>query len=153
LPYSAETGYVAPFGRWAATSRDPSPQDILVAEMAQSGKYNTDVGNPDDQAAAAIYSASRIIDTAKRGNYWIGPVPGVDHQKVFAFSQLAVPWDSAQGQQLIKRGQTALKTRAPDWKNVAPCSIFVATSPRVAGTLLVAGLLAVAGAIGYGVSV
>jgi hypothetical protein len=139
---SGRTQYGAPWKRWAATSRDPSPQDILVAELAQTGRYDREMRYADDQAAAAIISEKKIRERAAEGWYWVGPIPGVNHKKVFAFTHVR----NASPKLMVDRAINALsKEPAPAWR-------FAARAPRVTNAVLVVGLLAAAGIIGYGIS-
>lgn len=122
----------APYGRWAATSKDPTVQTLLIASFALAGQAGRFARGADDQfgpdalrwiwrkrAAAAqakladsatqldaskraeLEQKARLADSAvqdarlreaiqrraKAGNYWIGPLAGINprHTLLFAY--------------------------------------------------------------------
>lgn len=96
----------APYGRWASTSQDPTVQDIHVAAFALSGKATSYFHGADDQYGAKYFGVDRVIadvkKKARKGNYWVGHIPGVNPMEVFLYTQRKdISADSPLGRKLV----------------------------------------------------
>ena len=122
----------APFGRWASTSRDPGVDDLLIADFVLSGKAANFNRGGDDQYGPSVegdvhhpkgWAAAGLARRADRRNYWVGPLPGVDHWKTFIFRHMPnVAPNTPLGKQLLARGVAALTDRRrPDWSQLPVC--------------------------------
>jgi len=113
----------SPFRRWAATTLDPGVDDIMVAELALSGRTRNWARNANDQYSGSLFKKydhkqkiAALTDKARSGHYWVGHLPGVNHMEVFAYRTLKnVPWNSAVGQALIGGAAEALEAGSPAW--------------------------------------
>lgn len=90
FPRDSGGKHCSPYGRWAATSADPTMQDILVATIALSGKADDFLRGADDQVGMEILQARfnptwYIHDEASSHNYWVGHIPGINPMRVFLF--------------------------------------------------------------------
>lgn len=145
----------APYGRWAATSRDPSLKALLIAKFVAAGYSNNFTRGADDQAgpenwikqgqgALNNWVTSRL---ASQGKYWIGPTPGIDHWTTFLTFTPGVSAKSAEGQALVQRGVDALALPAvhPDWSGLPICTRGFSSNETV--LMAVAGVVGVASAI------
>lgn len=114
----------APYGRWAATSRDPNIADIVLASMIISGETNNFNNLADDQNGIEYFKdpAANVKKEAASGNYWVGPLPGVDHWHTFLYRKYGYKSTSPEGKALLERGLKAVadKTR-PNWKGLPIC--------------------------------
>lgn len=130
----------APYGRWAATSRDPTKGDIVLAKFVLSGKSNNFSRGADDQMGPEyLNDPVRSVRThAVDRDYWVGPLPGVDHWHTFLYRHLpSVDPSSAFGKALINRGVIAMEDRGrPDWGRLRIC-----TSPNTRALATVFGFL------------
>jgi len=118
----------APYGRWASTKRDPSPQALVIAQMILSGETGNFAKGADDQMGpdAGVYLGfgedwvkRKILAQAEKSSYWVGLLPGVNHRKTFLFAQRpGITPTSPEGQKLIA---DALKWAyiKPDWDKVS----------------------------------
>ena len=75
-------------GRWAATSRDPSLADVLIARWILDGGAEGWSRGGDDQDGIEVTSAfpnlSYYLDNlSKARRYWVGPLAGVDYWTTF----------------------------------------------------------------------
>jgi hypothetical protein len=146
----------APFGRWAATSRDPSIMSVLLAHLVVSGASGNFSNGADDQDGPDAWVkqgqtalTNYVRGLANNGKYWVGPLPGVNHWHTFLqftpnFAERAV-----YGKQWLQRGidSLTLPMVVPDWSgSVAVCTrpVFSYVSPK-AGTFLVSMLGLAAG--------
>ena len=147
-------GMTAPFGRWAATSQDPSIEALLLADLVLTGRTADFSRGTDDQAGPSVeyppgdpraerypvgWFYRSLPGRASKGNYWVGPLPGVDHWKTFLVQRRPdVAPTSQLGRALLAQGQAALSQRPspwtaralyrPDWSRVPMCA-----RPLVAG--------------------
>lgn len=118
----------APYGRWAATSQDPTVADLIMADMIMNGDTDDFSNGADDQdgleyTAAFPDPAAKVRVQAARGSYWVGPLPGVDHWHTFLWRQYDVPPTSLLGSQLLQRGLEAVSSRQrPVWGALPICS-------------------------------
>jgi hypothetical protein len=140
-----------PYGRWAATSKDPGIDDLLIADFVLAGRTKNFSRGADDQlgmdailrkkgAAAVTYA---VKANAAKQDYWVGPLPGVDHWHTFLFAHRPdIDPSSTTGQALIQRALDATTTMIrPDWSTIAMCSSGPKMPvPVFAGLALAAGL-------------
>lgn len=116
----------APYGRWAATSRDPTKGDIILAKFVLSGKSNNFSRGADDQMGPEHLNdpvRSVRVHAADR-DYWVGLLPGVDHWHTFLYRHLpSIDPTSGLGKTLINRGVAAMEDRGrPDWSGLSVCT-------------------------------
>lgn len=136
----------APYGRWASTSRDPTLADLLIAQWILNGTIRNFANGADDQVgmeytAAFPDPAAKVKREAATGDYWVGPLPGVDHWHTFLFRHYGYSTSSPEGQFLLQRGLSAVANRArPDWSTLPTCS---KASSSVAGRVIAGGLVSV----------
>ncbi len=120
----------APYGRWAATSRDPSLKSLLIADLIVSGKSFDFSNGADDQDGPEAWInqgqaslTGYVQRLASKGKYWVGPLPGVDHWHTFLqFTPGPLVTNKAE---LLQRGIEALTLPAqrPQWDpNLPVCS-------------------------------
>jgi hypothetical protein len=121
----------APYGRWAATSQDPTLKALLIAQLVTSGDSGNFSQDADDQDGpeAWVYKGqdslnNYVIGLARNGKYWVGPLPGVDHWKTFLQFTPGISASSSEGQALMQRGIDALQLPMvrPDWSGLSVCS-------------------------------
>jgi hypothetical protein len=117
----------APYGRWAATSRDPSIGDIDVARLVLSGQSGQFARGADDQNGPEYFDnpLTKVKSSAAKRNYWVGPLPGVDHWHTFLYTYRPdIAPDSQLGQWLLARGVAALsdKQNHPNWGGLPVCA-------------------------------
>lgn len=138
----------APYGRWAATSADPSVQTLALAGLVLSGGSDNFSQGADDQDGIEYSAAfpdipAKIRRAANAGNYWVGPLPGVDHWRTFLWRHYGYGPNSAEGLQLIQRALDATAHRVrPDWSKTPVCS---GMSSSAKSLLVGAGLVGLAG--------
>lgn len=78
----------APYGRWATTHADPTVLAVLLADLITSGQSGNFNRGADDQAGLQ-YTAnfpsiqSYVTYLANNHEFWVGPLPGVDHWRTF----------------------------------------------------------------------
>ncbi len=108
-------GYYGPIqnmascGRWAATSADPTIAALMIADLVYSGDSDNFNNGADDQDgleyANYFPSAENKIRASAAGrNYWVGPLPGVDHFRTTQWKRMPdVAPTSSEGQALIAR--------------------------------------------------
>ena len=97
-------------GRWAATSRDPTALTILLADLITSGRSGNFNDGADDQDGLEYIQyfpnpEYKIQYEAKRGQYWVGPRPGVDHWKTWQWRKYGVTPTSPMGAMLMQRAR------------------------------------------------
>lgn len=135
---SAETEQAV--GRWTASSRAPSLQDIAVAHFVLAGGAGMpgDADNfargADDQAAARIFSEAKFKAFAKEGSFWVGYVPGVDPKAIVLMRKMPYRADSTAGKALLQRSIDMLNSPTPDWTNMATCPRGVGPTIEVASS-------------------
>lgn len=131
--------------RFAATSRDPSILTALLADLVISGKSENISRGADDQDGLEFKKyfpvpMNRILNEAKNGRYWVGPVPGVDHWKTTLYRTYGYKTESPEGRALIARarevfgnpvyeGNVVAKSQRPLW----PANLPAPRSSAVAG--------------------
>lgn len=122
----------APYGRWATTSADPTVATLILADFVASGKSGNFSRNADDQDGPEYWAPQGqdalwgyVRREASRGQYWVGPLPGVDHWRTFLQFTPGVNVNTPEGQELLQRGLDALTlpVRRPSWDPSMPvCS-------------------------------
>jgi hypothetical protein len=122
----------APYGRWAATSRDPALSNLIIAIDVLDGTIPRDFSKgADDQYGPEILIARNGLAATQNGvrsrgrdrKYWVGPLPGVDHLRTFQYRTMKdVSPDSELGRTLIERGVQAMASGRPDWSHLPVCS-------------------------------
>jgi len=136
----------APYGRWATTSADPTVLTLLLANLVTSGQSNNFSRGADDQdgleyTAAFPDPAYKVTKEAGEGNYWVGPLPGVDHWHTFLWRHYGVSKSSAEGAALLARGLAAVADRTrPTW----PADMPVCNKPASGSMLVFVGMAAAA---------
>lgn len=75
----------APYGRWAATSKDPSVSTALLAMLVESGRSDNFSNGADDQDGLEYFSdpEGKVRKMATTGDYWVGPLVGVNPWHTF----------------------------------------------------------------------
>lgn len=146
----------APYKRWASTRLDPTVLTLLLADLITSGKSGNFANGADDQSdlfnrTAYPNPAGTLKTVAARGNYWVGPLPGVNHQDTFLFRKYGVAPSSPQGIALLTRGIAAVTNPTPpSWPATMPvCPPSGQTGPGgtdYRGWKIAAGVVGVAGA-------
>lgn len=115
----------APYGRWAATSRDPTNVNLLLADLILTGQTDNFADGADDQNGIEYFQdpAANVRREAQQGDYWVGPLPGVDHWRTFLYRHYGYSPSSAMGAALLQRGLAAVASRArPDWSGLRVCA-------------------------------
>jgi len=130
----------APYGRWAATSKDPHLLALKLAEFVLSGESGNWSG-ADDQDGIEYFSspssAPKREATSSR-KYWIGPRAGIDHWRTFLWrTEKSIDPDSPDGQALIARGVWATKQPRPVWDPGLPIEARIGIG---IGGVIVAGV-------------
>lgn len=162
---TAANGLSAPYGRWAATSRDPALSNLTIAIDVLSGKIPEGFSKgADDQYGPEILVAKQGLTVTQngvrsRGNdrkYWVGPLPLVDHQRTFLYRYAPeVSPTSAMGKQLIARGVAAIAAPRAVWTGVPTCpegSAITAIPGGGTGAVVVgSAVLAAVGVVGAAV--
>lgn len=136
----------APYGRWAATSRDPTNVSLLLADLILSGQSRNFNDGADDQVGIEYFEspAAYVQRKALTGNYWVGPLPGVDHWRTFLVRDFGISKNTPYGAALLQRGLQAVaggKQNRPVWGDLPICE--GGPPLGVAGTLIVGLLVAV----------
>lgn len=147
----------APYARWASTSKDPTFLDIVLADFAVRGGAEGYIRGGDDQIGARYFAfgelKSGVLNKAKKRNYWIGQVPGINPMEVFiTASYPQTSPDSSEGLRLTRAALdlfddprtrawvAAVKAGYPQPTNVP----WAVGSDFVPGTLVLTGALAAA---------
>lgn len=104
----------APYGRWAATSRDPTVLTILLAQLIMSGASQNFNRGADDQAGPEYWAPqgqtalnNYVRSLANKGKYWVGPLFGIDPWHTFLTYTPKISASTLEGQALILRCFTA----------------------------------------------
>jgi hypothetical protein len=127
-PIHGAGGTGAPYGRWAATSQDPSLVDILLADFLLGGGDTSWARGADDQADLTSKAnfpnpEGTVRSFGSHRSYWIGPLPGVDHRVTYLLSRRSdIDPQSDEGRFLIERGVAILSVPSPDWSGLGVCS-------------------------------
>jgi hypothetical protein len=145
-----------PFGRWAATTRDPTVLTLLLANLIMTGQSGNFANGADDQSdmlnrKAYPNPASTLQHKATKGDYWVGPLPGINHHHTFLFRQFGFSPVSPQGAALLVRGIAALSSPPPVWPaNLPICSTARPATPvgRSDFATFMIGVGAVTGLVG-----
>lgn len=99
----------APYGRFTASSTEPTVEDLMIAKFildGGAGTFPNDFANgADDQAQ--VRDASWITSLARTGSYWVGHIPGVDPSEVTLFRKLDV--SPGESQALVARALAMLQ--------------------------------------------
>jgi hypothetical protein len=121
----------APYGRWAATSQNPSLKALLIAKFMLSDEFTGFSGADDQDGPEAWVNQGQnalnnyvVNKLAKNGKYWVGPLPGVDHWHTFLQYTPGISASTPEGQALTQRGIDALTLPMvrPDWSGLSLCS-------------------------------
>lgn len=146
----------APYGRWAATSRDPTLGELVLALGVLDGTFDGFNKGADDQDGPEHFNdpVGYVRREGARRKYWVGPLPGVDHWHTFQLRTVkAIDPDSPTGRALIARGVAALSSPArPRWDDLPTCS---SVPSRRAGGLALAAIgigSVIFGMLGLGVT-
>ncbi len=141
-PIHGGGGYAAPYGRWAATSQDPTVLTLLLAQLIVTGKSANFSNGADDQdglehTGAFPDPAWKVRDAANKGNYWVGPLPGVDHWRTFLWRHYGVKPSSTAGAALLEQGLAAVADRSrPSW----PADMPICSRPIASGAAAIAAV-------------
>lgn len=130
----------APYGRWTATTKDPTVRAIALAQDILDGVIPATFNKGgDDQANLTIYQnpAAKVRGLADAGAYWVGPLPGVNHRRTMVFRTVK-NLDVAHAAVLVQRALTALGAASPDWAR-SPVCVGDALAVDANGTPLSAG--------------
>jgi hypothetical protein len=150
----------APYRRWASTRLDPTVLTLLLANLIVTGQSNNFARGADDQSdlfnrKAYPNPVGTLQFMATKGNYWVGPLPGVDHRKTFLFRNFGFSPVSPQGAALLMQGIAAVSSNAaPDWPANLPICTTAPTSTSSTGrsnfATFMIGMGAVGGLVGLG---
>lgn len=131
-PIHSDSNLGAKYGRWAATSRDPALSNIIIAIDVLNAAIPIGFSKgADDQYGPEILVRKQGLEVTQNGvrrrggenRYWVGPLPGVDHQRTFLYTtRKDVPPASPLGQALIARGVAAIAAPRPDWTRLPTCT-------------------------------
>lgn len=144
----------APYGRWAATTQDPTLQDIVIARFVLSGgtknfsRYADDQNGPNafiGKYGVEYYITNSIKRLANSRSYWVGYLAGVDHFHTFLYrTRKDVAPTSTLGMQLVAQAAEAIRAgKSPTWSSLSVCP----KSGSYTGPLFVAASIALAGGI------
>jgi hypothetical protein len=131
-PIHSDADLGASYGRWAATSRDPTYSNLIIAMDVLDGTIPRDFNKgADDQYGPEILVRKQGLQTTLNGvrrrgserRYWVGPLPGVDHMRTFQYRTIkSVDPASELGRALIERGVRAIEDGSrPDWRGLPEC--------------------------------
>lgn len=141
---STKTRYEAPYGRWAATSANPSLDDLLIARFVLDGGGQGWLSMyANDQDSPKIVTPSKVRAKAQKRIYWVGPVPGLDPNEVFVWEDRpSVLPDSPEGQARVTRALAFLENPGAFPWQPAFCAggvvAIVRERPAVAGVAVLA---------------
>jgi hypothetical protein len=122
-PYAGQYGPIdhGQYRRWASTALDPGYDDFLIADFVLKGGAPGFNKGGDDQIGAEVtddyhaagWALNQLPVLHRRNDYWVGPLPGVDHWVTFITQHRPdVPQTSVLGQKLIAAGTAALSSGA-----------------------------------------
>ena len=142
----------SPYQRWAATSRDPSPQTLALAALVMSGKSGNFSKGADDQNGPQYFPDPTVSVRSKAngGNYWVGPLPGVNHMHTFLYRYYGYKPTSPEGAILLQRGLDAVRSGNASWNIDCVDSGGLMLSGGAIVGLFLAGSAAIAGVIYLG---
>lgn len=140
----------APYGRWAATSKDPGLDDLAIADFVLSGNSDNFARGARSQLGMEYLSSPNytVKKLAGRRDYWVGPLPGVDHWRTFLYARHSgIAPEGAAGQELLQRGLAAVASPTrPDWSGLAICA---KSRSGTGAAIVVVGALGVLGYLVY----
>ncbi len=146
-----------------ATSKDPTWDDIVIAELAQAGKFN------DFSRGTTHYFSPRIMDawhakgkgknalqtfetwshgwgSTRDGWIWVGELPGIDHREHFLMKKVLLKSQEWKDGYALGKAWLAKKSTTA---NARPCSDGATDDVSATSNLFRAvGLLAASAAIG-----
>lgn len=137
----------APYGRWAATTQDPTILTTLLADLVTSGESGNFVRGGLDQVGPEHWVKdgqerlwNYVRGRAKDGDYWVGPLPGVNHWRTWIRYTPNALERSVAGPALLERGLASLTLPMlkPNWPDDLPIC------PKGSGGLVFVGILATA---------
>ena len=144
----------APYGRWAATSKDPTVGTMRLALLIMSGGSGNFNRGADDQNGLQYYNDPEgdVRKKAAAKSYWVGPLPGVDPWHTFLYRKYGYSMTSPEGMALLNRGLNYVSQRkrvGSKWASTLPtenptCTAF--SGGAIVGFFLL-GSAALAGAI------
>ena len=107
----------APYGRWAATSKDPHMLALLLADLVASGGSGDFARGATSQYGLEYLSdpKGKVAGHAAEGKYWVGPLAGVDHWRTFLFRQYPKTLSQADRAALLARGLWGVAQPRPVW--------------------------------------
>lgn len=125
----------APYKRWAATSRDPTVGDVMIALGVLSGEIDPNFNKGADDQMGPEYlndPVASVRSHSRQRDYWVGPLPGVDPWHTIQYRHLKdVPPESLLGQQLIERGVKAMQSAKPDWSTTPICTMSATSAIKL----------------------
>lgn len=139
----------SPYGRWAATSLDPSVANLMLAIAITNGEIADDFSKGgNDQYGPQVFLkdtgglAKLVNDLKAKGTnhvYWVGPLPGINHFRTMVFTtRTDVDPNSPLGQQLINRAIAAIQGAAPNWSSLPICDAGGQPIPGSGGSAMTA---------------
>jgi hypothetical protein len=139
-------GLTAPFGRWAATSKDPTARSLIAADLVLSGQVGN-FSNSTSQYGLDIlirngrdpYDFVENIANKDRA-YWVGPLPGVNHFRTFLIRTLSRLEAATRGKALISQAKDWIRKGTPDWSGLSVCPRPIHVLPRTIGSGAFVGL-------------
>jgi hypothetical protein len=119
----------APFGRFTASTQDPTLQDLAIAEFVLDGgggaplslsnfaRGADDQWSPlssrrGDRAAAVQTGLDKIGGEALQGDFWVGPICGVDPVKIQLFKRRGELKGTPEGSALVAQLRRAYAANA-----------------------------------------
>lgn len=112
----------APYGRWAATSKDPHLLALLLADLITSGSSGNFAQGATSQYGLELLGdpKGKVTSHAAEGKYWVGPLAGVDHWRTFLFRQYPKGLSDGERQALLARGLWGVAQPRPVWSPSMP---------------------------------
>jgi len=138
----------APYGRWTASSKDPTLATLTVADFVLRGESGNFTHGADDQLGLEYFDdpVGLMQRHATNGQYWVGPLPGVDPWRITLFRTMkSVKPTSLVGAPLLVRGVALARAghqKPPPVDSLPVCASsggFVAA--LAVGTAMVGGAL------------
>lgn len=150
----------APYGRWAATSKDPTYSNLMLVLAVLNGEIPADFNKGGDDQMGPEHLNDPVGSVRSHGlnrrQYWVGPLPGVNPWRTITYRTMKdVDPKSELGQRLIARGVEAMQRPAPSWSGLPTCAAMSATSAIPGGgtTALIVGSASLATAALVGAAV
>jgi len=114
----------APYDRWAATSKDPNVRTLMLADGILRGETKGFNDGAHTQWGAEYLPNPQglIRKQAAAGNFWIGPLPGVDHWRTLLIRDYGKNHPDAAA--MLAQGLAAYadKSARPKWGDLPLCS-------------------------------